>query len=101
MVVKENPHRKTKMLWVAYLRGSNAERASCSTVLFISKVPKSQEELLLGNPRAFNAFHRSLGLLTEKTNSKIIRKTSIIFFPLLHIDSRIIVSKMLNFQDFF
>ena len=49
------------------VKPSKTELASCSTV-FIFKVLTSQEEILLGNPRDFNAFHRSLGLPIDLLN---------------------------------
>ena len=42
--------------------------ASCSTVFFIFKGLTSQEEILIGNPRDFNAFHRSLALTIDSLN---------------------------------
>ena len=41
-----------------YLKSSKTELATCSTVLFIFNELTSQEEILLDNPKDFNAFHR-------------------------------------------
>ena len=49
-------------------QGSLPKLTSCSTALFIFKVLPSQEETLLGNPRDFKVFHRSLGLPIDSVN---------------------------------
>ena len=40
------------------------ELPSCATI-FVLKALTSQEEILLDNPKNFNAFHRSLGLIID------------------------------------
>ena len=45
-----------------FLKPSKTELPSCSTILSIFKALTSQEEVLLGKPRDFKDFHKSLGL---------------------------------------
>ena len=71
-------------IWVTKI-----ELASWSAVLFVFKALTSVEEILLGNPRDFTSFHRSLGLPIDslKVFSEIFSfyKKYLIYFISCHI----------------
>ena len=56
------------MLWGTIFQGSLPKLTLRSFVLFIFKALTSQEEILLGNPRDFKAFRKSLGLPIDSVN---------------------------------